>query len=71
MKKDKIERKNLFAELQQLPMSKTAICEALKISPRTLDGYLAGRSIPSKTLVALRNLTGKTVQFLLDLPTYD
>lgn len=69
--KNEIVRKTLAAELDQLSMTKAEIGEALKISPRTLDGYLAGRSIPSKTLVALRDLTGKTVQFLLDLPTYD
>lgn len=69
--KNEIVRKTLAAELDQLSMTKAEICEALQISPKTLDGCLAGRSIPSKTLIALRDLTGKTVQFLLDLPTYD
>lgn len=69
--KNEVVRKNLSAELERLSMTTEEICETLQITKKTLDGYLAGNSIPTRILVTLRFLTGKPVQFLLDLPDYD
>ncbi len=60
-------RNNIEAERGRLGLTKSALCTKLGITTKTYNGYLAGQSIPSRVLEALRNLTGKSVDYLLGL----
>lgn len=60
-------RVNIEAERGRLGMTKGAICEALGITPKTYNSYLAGASIPSSVLIKLHEMSGKSVDYLLGL----
>lgn len=61
-------RVNIEAERGRLQMSKTQICRFLDITSKTYNGYIRGNSIPSTVLEKLKELTGKSVDYLLDQP---
>lgn len=60
-------RSNIEAERARLGLSKNDLCQRLDITTKTYNGYLAGKSIPSRILEQLREMTGKTVDYLLGL----
>ena len=60
-------RKNIEAERARLGMSKSEMCNALDITLKTYLSYIRGGAIPSTVLVKLRKLTGKTIDYLLDM----
>jgi len=61
-------RTNIEAERGRLMMSKQEFCEALGIkSATTYRAYIAGGNIPSDVLIRMRELTGKSIDYLLAL----
>lgn len=64
-------RVNLEAERGRLMLTKQEICEELGITPKTWNSYVNGAAISSKVLVKLRELTGKTTDYLLGLVDED
>lgn len=60
-------RCNIEAERARLGMTKGEMCKALNITGKTYNAYLNGRSIPSSILERLRDLTGKSVDYLLGI----
>lgn len=60
-------RDNIEAERYRLRMTKTAMCNALGVTLKTYNAYIAGASIPSGKLETLRELTGRSVDYLLGL----
>lgn len=62
-------RVNIEAERGRLQMTKTDMCKALGVTLKTYNGYIRGAMIPSTVLERLKNMTGKTVDYLLGLDT--
>lgn len=62
-------RVNIEAERARLGMTKGEMCKALNISGKTYNAYINGRSIPSGILERLREMTGKSVDYLLGIDT--
>ena len=60
-------RINLEAERGRLMLSKSEICRELGITTKTWNSYINGQNIPSKVLVKLREMTGKSVDYLLGM----
>ncbi len=60
-------RTNIEAERGRLQMTKTEMCAALGISGKTYLAYIRGGPIPSTILEKLREMTGKSVDYLLGL----
>lgn len=60
-------RVNIEAERARLQMTKEQMCEALKITSKTYNSYISGGKIPSTVLEQLREMTGKSVDYLLGL----
>lgn len=60
-------RTNIEAERGRLMMSKQNMCDALGVTPKTYQSYISGGNIPSSILVRLRDLTGKSIDYLLGL----
>ena len=60
-------RDNIEAERFRLQMTKTAMCSVLGVTLKTYNAYIAGASIPSSKLEILRELTGRSVDYLLGL----
>lgn len=60
-------RVNLEAERGRLMLSKAEICKEIGITPKTWNGYINGQNIPSWVLVKLREMTGKSVDYLLGM----
>lgn len=58
-------RVNIEAERARLQMTKEQMCEALKITSKTYNSYIRGGKIPSTVLEQLREMTGKSVDYLL------
>ena len=58
---------NIEAERGRLCLSKTAMCEALGITPKTYNRYIQGAPIPSDILETLHCMTGRSVDYLLGL----
>lgn len=58
-------RMNIEAERARLGLTKAQICEALGISTATYGRYINGGTIPSGSLEKLRELTGKSADYLL------
>ncbi|MCD8050067.1 MAG: helix-turn-helix domain-containing protein [Clostridiales bacterium] len=62
-------RQNIEAERARLGMTKSEMCKELDITMKTYLSYIRGAAIPSTVLVKLRKLTGKTIDYLLDMET--
>lgn len=62
-----VERKNIEAERGRLGMTKEQMCEALDITGKTYLNYIRGGVIPSRVLEKLREMTGKSTDYLLGL----
>lgn len=60
-------RANIEAERGRLQMTKQQMCSALGVTTKTYLGYVRGKSIPSSVLEKLHELTGKSVDYLLDV----
>lgn len=60
-------RKNIEAERGRIGMSKEAISKRLNISSKTYNNYVEGKPIPSTILVAMADLFGCRVDYLLGL----
>lgn len=58
-------RMNIEAERARLGMSKAQLCAALGITDKTYRGYINGSPIPSTILEKLRELTGKSLDYLM------
>ena len=48
-------------------MTKGQMCEALGVTLATYNSYIRGAAIPSTVLEKLRNMTGKSIDYLLDI----
>ena len=64
-------RLNIEAERGRLQMTKGQISKVLGISTKTYNSYIRDGDIPSDVLVKLRNLTGKTADYLLGFEGFD
>ena len=60
-------RVNIEAERARLQMTKTDMCKQLGITLKTYNEYIRGSVVPSTVLEKLRNLTGRSVDYLLGL----
>ena len=60
-------RVNIEAERARLQMTKTDMCKELGITLKTYNEYIRGSVVPSTVLEKLRNLTGRSVDYLLGL----
>ena len=60
-------RMNIEAERARLGLTKTEICAELGITDKTYRSYIDGGPIPSPILEKLRDMTGKTMEYLLNL----
>jgi DNA-binding XRE family transcriptional regulator len=60
-------RVNIEAERARLQMTKTDMCRALGVTDKTYRDYIKGGTIPSPILEKLRELTGKSIDYLLGL----
>lgn len=60
-------RVNLEAERGRLMLSKAEICKEIGVTTKTWNGYVNGQNIPSWVLVKLREMTGKSVDYLLGM----
>jgi DNA-binding XRE family transcriptional regulator len=60
-------RTNIEAERGRMQMTKGQMCDALGVTLKTYNGYIDGNPIPSTVLEKLRNMTGKSVDYLLGL----
>lgn len=58
-------RVNIEAERARLQMTKTDMCRALGVTDKTYRDYIKGGTIPSPILEKLRELTGKSIDYLL------
>lgn len=58
-------RVNIEAERARLQMTKEQMCVALGITGKTYNSYIRGGKIPSTVLEQLREMTGKSVDYLL------
>lgn len=61
------ERVNIEAERGRLQLTKSGMSQALGVTLKTYNGYLNGKDIPSRVLIQLRTMTGKTIDYLLGL----
>lgn len=64
-----LDRVNIEAERGRLQMTKTDMCNALDITLKTYNGYIKGAVIPSNVLEQLRQMTGRSIDYLLGLDT--
>ena len=64
-----MDRVNIEAERGRLQMTKTDMCNKLDITLKTYNGYIKGAVIPSNVLEQLRNMTGRSIDYLLGLDT--
>lgn len=60
-------RVNIEAERGRLGMTKQQMCKALGVTDKTYRGYIRGGNIPSAKLELLREITGKSTDYLLGL----
>ena len=60
-------RSNIESERWNLHMTKSEMCDALGVTLKTYNNYVQGGMIPSTVLEKLRNLTGRSVDYLLGL----
>lgn len=64
---DFVPRRNIEAERARMLMTKGQMCEALGVTLATYNSYIRGAAIPSTVLEKLRNMTGKSIDYLLDI----
>lgn len=64
-------RVNIEAERGRLQFTKTDMCRELGVTLKTYNGYIRGSVIPSTVLERLKELTGKSVDYLLGLDGKD
>ncbi len=62
-------RVNIEAERARLQLTKAQMCEKLGISGKTYLSYIRGGNIPSEKLARLREITGKSADYLLGFDT--
>lgn len=60
-------RVNIEAERGRLGMTKEQMCAALGVTGKTYLSYIRGGTIPSTVLEKLREITGKSTDYLLGL----
>ena len=60
-------RPNIEAERARMGMTKGQMCEALGVTSKTYISYIEGGNIPSSVLEKLREMTGKSIDYLLGL----
>ena len=60
-------RPNIEAERARMGMTKGQMCEALGVTSKTYASYIEGGNIPSSALEKLREMTGKSIDYLLGL----
>ena len=60
-------RANIEAERARLGITKSKMSEELGVTLKTYTGYINGAPIPSAKLEKLRDMTGKTIDYLLGL----
>lgn len=60
-------RVNIEAERGRLGMTKEQMCAALGVTGKTYLSYIRGGTIPSTVLEKLREMTGKSTDYLLGL----
>lgn len=60
-----MQRVNIEAERARLQMTKAQMCAALGVTGKTYNKYISGDTIPSTALEKLREMTGKSIDYLL------
>lgn len=60
-----MQRVNIEAERARLQMTKEQMCAALGVTGKTYNKYISGDMIPSTALEKLREMTGKSIDYLL------
>lgn len=60
-------RMNIEAERARLGLSKAELQRELGITDKTYRSYISGSPVPSTILEKLRDLTGKSIEYLLNL----
>jgi transcriptional regulator with XRE-family HTH domain len=60
-----MQRVNIEAERGRLGMTKEQMCAALGVTGKTYLSYIRGGTIPSTVLEKLREITGKSTDYLL------
>ena len=60
-------RMNIEAERARLGLTKAELQAELGITDKTYRSYISGAAIPSTILEKLRDLTGKSIEYLLSL----
>lgn len=60
-------RTNIEAERGRLMITKEELCKKVGITTATYLRYIRGGNIPSDILIKLRELTGKSIDYLLAL----
>lgn len=58
-------RNNIEAERGRMRMTKGDFSSALGITTKTYNGYLNGANIPSNILEKLKEITGRSIDYLL------
>ena len=61
-------RVNSEAERGRLQMTTSQMCDALGVTLKTYNSYIRGAMIPSTVLEGLREMTGRSIDYLLGLP---
>ena len=61
------QRVNIEAERGRLQMTKTDMCRELGVTMKTYNSYIRGSVIPSTVLERLKELTGRSIDYLLGL----
>lgn len=59
-------RKNIEAERGRLMLTKSEMCKELNVTLKTYNNYINDGNIPSSVLERLREMTGKTIDYLLE-----
>lgn len=62
-----MERVNIESERYRLRMTKMDMCRELGITLKTYNSYIRGSMIPSYILESLKTLTGRSIDYLLDM----
>lgn len=60
-------RCNIEAERGRMQMTKAEMCNLLGVTSKTYNSYIKGGVIPSTVLETLRQLTGRSIDYLLGL----
>ena len=60
-------RVNIEAERARLQLTQEELSKRLGVSPNTYRNYVIGGPIPSTIQEKLRAMTGKTIEYLLNL----